>query len=104
MAPPKSRKGTSYKEITTSAIVTAADKAGLLYAVGLVSGTTDSSILIEDGGSGGAEVWKLSLDGTTSAGETSIGISFPTPIECNTDIFATLAGTGALAYVSFIEL
>ena len=90
--------------VTTSATVTAANKTGVLYALTLLSGTTDSSIIIKDGGSGGTDKWELSLNGTTAAGETSESISFPKGVICETDIYATLAGTGAVAYVQYEQI
>lgn len=96
--------GIESKTITTSAVVTTAGKPGLLYGITLNSGTTDSSILIEDGGSSGTPKWKLTLDGTTAVGETTESITFPTPIVCATDIFATLVGTNAVAWVAYKEI
>jgi hypothetical protein len=98
------QRGVNYKEITSDVTVTTAGKAGLLYGLTLLSGTADSKILIEDGGSGGTAVWALSLNGTTAAGETSESIAFAVPIVCETDIYANITGTAAIAYVAYKEI
>ncbi len=90
--------------VTTSAAITTADKTGIVYALTLISGTADSSIILKNGGSSGTDSWRLSLNGTTSAGETSESISFPRGLIFTTDIYATLAGTAAIAYVAYEEI
>lgn len=97
-------QGVSSKEITASAVVTTAGSAGLLYGITLNSGTTASSIIIKNGGSSGTNIWKLTLIATTAAGDQTTSITFPVPIVCSTDIYATLAGTGATAYVQYKQL
>lgn len=97
-------EGVSSLAITQSAIVTTAGKPGLLYGITLLSGTGASSIIINDGGSSGTAKWKLALVATTAAGDQTTSITFPIPIVCATDIYATLAGTGALAYVEYWQL
>lgn len=97
-------QGVNSKEISSSATVTTANKTGLLYGITLLSGTTASSVIIKNGGSSGTTMWKLSLIATTGAGDQCTSITFPAPIVCSTDIYATLAGTGALAYVSYREI
>jgi len=90
--------------ITESAVVTTANDAGLLYGVTLRSGTTASSILLRNGGSSGTVLWGLSLASTAAAGDTTTSVTFPYPIIFSTDIYATLTGTGALAYVAYKEI
>lgn len=92
------------KAITESAVVTTANKVGILYGITLLAGTSASAITISNGGSGGTAVWKLTLKGETAAGDTCASVTFPRGIICSTDIYATLAGTGAVAYVAYKEI
>lgn len=92
------------KLISASAVITTAGKTGLLYAITLLSGTTDSKITIKDGGASGTVIWELSLNGTTAAGETTESIAFNYPIIGVTDLYAVLAGTDAVAYVAYKEI
>jgi len=94
----------SSKKITASAVVTAENKKGKVYALTLNSGTTDSSIILADGGASGTEKWALTLNGTTAAGETSESVSFPGGLTFDTDVYAVLAGTGAEAWVAYEEI
>lgn len=99
------------KKITTSAAISAVGKSAIVRAITLQSGTTDSSIIIKDGATGGTEKWKLSLNGTTGVGETVASISFGGNtnnqnggIICSVDAFGTIAGTNAVAWVLFDEI
>lgn len=93
------------KVLSGSGVISTAGKSAVVRAVTLCSGTTDSSILIENGGSGGAEMWRMTVNGTTAAGEVSYHQSFPgTGIVCTTDAYGTLAGTGAVASILYDEI
>lgn len=97
-------KAKQSKVLTASAVISTANKPAIVYAITLCSGTADSSIKIEDGGSGGTEKWRLTQDGTTAAGETCTSVSFPGGLLCATDAYGTLAGTAAVACVLYEEL
>lgn len=93
------------KVLTSSGVISTAGKTAIVRAVTLNSGTTDSSIKIENGASGGTEMWRLTLNGTTAAGETTESISFGKEgIVCTTDAYGTLAGTGAVASILYDEI
>lgn len=93
------------KVLTGSGVISTAGKTADVRAISLLSGTADSSIKIENGGSGGTEMWRLSLNGTTAAGETSESISFgESGIICTTDAYGTLAGAGAVVSILYDEI
>jgi len=93
------------KKIAASGVISTAGKSAIVRAITLLSGTADCSIIIEDGGSGGTEKWKLSLDGTTAAGETATSVAFgDTGILCETDAYGTLTGAAAIAYILYDEI
>jgi hypothetical protein len=89
---------------TSSGTITTANVPGLLYAVILRSGTTASKIELRNGGSGGTILATISYVATTAVGDEIRGISFPEPVAFSTDIYATIAGTGAEAYVFYKQL
>ena len=92
------------KKITSSAVVTTAGKSGILYAITLRCGTTDSTALLMNGGTSGTEVWGLALNGETAVGETTTSITFNPGIIFTTDIFCNMAGTGAIAHIQYEEI
>ena len=99
------------KKITTSAAISTVGKSAIVRAITLQSGTTDSSIIIVDGTTSGAEKWKLSLNGTKATGETVTSIEFGGNannqnggIICATDAFGNIAGTDAVAWILFDEI
>ena len=93
----------SSKKITADVAVTAVGKKGKVYALTLNSGTADSKITLKDGATGGTEKWALALNGTTAAGETSESVSFPGGLSFDTDVFADITGTAAVAWVMYEE-
>ena len=97
-------RGVTAKRLTSSGVVTTAGAAGLLYGAILKGGTTASSLLLEDGGSGGGGLCELSLVAQTAVGDDMKLITFSDPVVFPTDIFATIAGTGAVAYIYFREI
>jgi len=96
-------EGIKSKAITSSGVVTTAGKTGLLYGVCLYTAAADSSILIEDGGTGGTELLKVAGDATNDATSTK-SVIFSTPIVGDTDLYATIAGAGATANVFYKEI
>lgn len=93
------------KELSSSGVISTEGKSAIIRAISLRSGTTDSSITIQDGGSGGTEKWALSCDGTTAAEETTTSISFGEyGFICTTDAYGTLVGTSAKADILYDEI
>lgn len=93
------------KKITSDVTVTTAGKSGIVHAITLRSGTADGNIKVRDGGATGTIKWTISLNGTTNAGDVTSSISFDKHgIVCATDIFADIAGTGAIAYILYDEI
>jgi len=95
------------KQISSSATVTTAGKTGLLYGVNLQVATAESSVIIENGGAGGTEIVKLAIDASVGSSQfinSSRSIMFKEPVICTTDIYATIAGTGAVANVFYKEI
>lgn len=91
-------------KITASGTITTASKAGLLYGYVLKGGTTASSIVLNNGGSGGTVLWEDFIKAQTAAGDDGIKMFFDPPIVFSTDIYATLAGTGATACIAYKEI
>lgn len=92
------------KVLTESGVISTAGKSARVWTITLIPGTDSSSIIINDGGSGGTERWKLTWAGVTAAGDASVSISFKVPIICTTDAYGTLAGTDASAYIHYDEI
>jgi hypothetical protein len=90
--------------LATTGVISTAGKAAKIWAITLIGGTSDSSIIIKDGGTSGTERWKVSWNAVTNAGDVCVNVSFPNPIICTTDAYGTLAGTSAAAYVLFDEI
>lgn len=89
---------------TSSGVITVANSPGLLYSVILRSGTSASSAAIRNGGSGGTILCTISNVGTTAAGDTTVMFTPDEPVIFSTDIYLTIAGTGAEAYVYYKQL
>ncbi|KKM71529.1 hypothetical protein LCGC14_1429660 [marine sediment metagenome] len=92
------------KKISTTGVISTANKSALVWAITLLAGTTLSSIIIKDGGTGGTEKWKISNDGVTVAEDATVSVSFKQPIVCAIDAFGTIAGTNAVAYILYDEI
>ena len=82
-------------EVTATATVKAT--AAMVKLVVLSPGSTASSVILKDGGAGGAV--RLTL--VAASGTSSVPMNIPDGIPFTTDVHATLAGTGALAYVGY---
>ncbi len=91
------------KRITSSTTVTTANKSGVLFDITLIGGTTASSLKMRNGGSNGSILWEISLAAQTNVGDSIVSKSFSVPLVFSTDIYATLAGTGAVAYIAYKE-
>ncbi len=91
-------------EKTSSGVVTTANKAGLLYGYTFKVGTTASSIKFNNGGSSGTILVHDFNVAVTAAGDVTRTVSFPTPIVFSTDIYVTLAGTGATVIAYYKEI
>lgn len=89
---------------TSSGVITTAGKAGLLYGYTFKVGTTASSVLFENGGSGGTALVADYNVAVTAAGDTTKTVSFDTPVVFSTDIYLTIAGTGAAAIAYYKEI
>lgn len=93
------------KVLTESGVISTVNATARIRAITLSSGTTASSIIINDGGSGGTAKWKLALIATTGAGDQSHSVSFGDKgFICITDAYGTLAGTGAIASILYDEM
>lgn len=88
-------------EITSSQTITTAGKQGLLYGIILRSGTTASSALLSDGGSAGTIKAAVSQAASTNAGDATVIFTPCEPVDFTTDIYLTIAGTGAKAYILY---
>lgn len=97
-------QGVTAKKITSSAIVTTANKTGLLYGMILIGGTTLSKLQLKNGGSGGGILAELNVKLQTAVGDDMKFITFPDPVVFSTDIYATISGTGAVGYVYYREI
>ena len=86
-------------EISSSNVVTAGPT--LVWAITLRSGTSASKVELRDGGSGGTLLWAISFAATTIVGDVTVSKTFAKPLIFSTSCYATLAGTGALAYVAY---
>lgn len=89
---------------TSSGVITTANTPGVLYGVTLRSGTSASSVSLRNGGASGTILWTLSNVATTAAGDTTIIQNFTEPIDFSTDIYLSIAGTGAEAFVAYKQL
>ena len=96
--------GILYKRVTSDVAVTTAGNPGLLYGVILIGGTTGSKIQLKDGTTSGGVACELTLVAQTAVGDDSKSFEPSDPIVFNTDIFADITGTGAIAYVYYKEL
>ena len=95
-------------KITSSGTVSTANKAAILRGYTLIGGTTASKVIFNNGGSGGADTYAGTTAAGTNVGDVTksenlvggdgLGIIF------NTDIYCTLSGTGAYAYVYYEEI
>jgi hypothetical protein len=92
----------STKKLTATGQVTTAGKAGILRGYSLKIGSTITSVLFADG-SGGTEKWGDGYAAQTVAGDVWIRHTFKEDIPFSNDIYATLAGTGAVLYVEYVE-
>jgi len=97
-------KGKS-RVLTSSGVISTASKPCRIRSISLIAGTTASSIIILDGGSGGTERWRLTAKAQTAAGDLDICHTFgPDGLICTTDAYGTLAGTNAVACIEYEEL
>ncbi len=76
----------------------------IVWGITLNSGTTASSIVLKDGGSGGVAKWGITNIGTTGAGDTTVSVMFPKGIVFSIDCYADWTGTGAIGYVAYEKL
>jgi hypothetical protein len=90
-----------YKKITSSGVITTAGVGGYLKACGLTVTTAASELVLTDGGSGGTVILELHSDAATAKGTVTSGDVGP--VRATTDIYATLSGSGAEAWVIYNE-
>lgn len=89
-------------QVTGDGVVGTSGTAYVVTAITLRSGTTDSSIALHNGTAATDTMfWKLSLDGTVAAGETTTSVSFPNGLVFPAGVFADIAGTSAEAWVAY---
>lgn len=88
----------------SSGVITTVNTPGLLYAVILRSGTSATSASLRNGGSGGTILATLSNIGTTAAGDTTVTFTPDEPVSFSTDIYLSIAGTSAEAFVFYKQL
>ncbi len=93
-------QGVISKQLTSSDVVTTAGKAGLLFGYNLIGGSTASSVVFNNGGSSGTGLWK----GATPTATLSFAEWFDPPLVFSTDIYCTLAGTGATVSIAYKEI
>ena len=89
------------KKMASTAAVTTG--RAFLHGFSLKGGSTASSVLFKNGGTGGTEMWSAFIKLQTVAGDDSVEMTFPTPIEFKDSLHATLAGTNAVLYVAYTE-
>lgn len=92
------------KVLTESGVISTAGKSARVWAITLLTGTTDTSLTLRDGGASGTIKWKISTNATAVAYDNSENVVFKTPIICTTDAYATVAGTNAYTYVLYDEI
>lgn len=98
-------EGASVVEISSSTTITTANKAGILYAFWLRPGTTASALTFQNGGSGGTTLAGTSHVGVTAAGDiTTPPVQPAVGMVFSTDIYATIAGTGAKGYAVYKQI
>ena len=98
-------KGLKSKKITSSAVVTTAGKAGILWGYTLIGGTAGSTkALFKNGGSSGTDTWAITAVAGTAAGDVTKERDFTKGVVFTTDIYCTLSGTGAYVYVTYEEV
>ena len=88
------------KRLAASAIVTTAGKTGLLHGATLTAAAADATLDLANGGASGTKLWSLHV----KAEEGCNSITFPKPISFSTDIYAVIAGTGAIASIAYEEI
>lgn len=91
------------KTIASSGVVTTAGNSGYLYGWLLSGGTTASSLTLRNGGGSGTIVVSDSIKAQTAAGDATSVTILPLPIFFSTDIYASIAGTNASAFVFYVE-
>jgi hypothetical protein len=97
------RKAGVGKVLTASGVVTTAGRPGWLIGYCFKLGSDSSTVTFVDGTSGGTSRW---VDGgkRTAAGDDFVRHTFNPPLYFPTDIYATIAGTGANSLsVEYIE-
>ena len=104
MGGPILNQGVLYKRIASDGVVTTAGVPGLLYGVILISGTTASKIQLKNGTTSGDVACELTNKAETVVGDVSVNFAPTDPIVFDTDIFADITGTNAVAYVYYREL
>lgn len=91
----------TFKVLTSSGTVTTANVGGFVKAFGLTVTTNAGEALLSDGGASGTAGPELKLDGATA--KNSISSGDIGPVRFDTDVYATLAGTGAECWVIYNE-
>ena len=89
---------------TEDGVITTAGKAGLLYGYNFKVGTSASSFLLKDGGSGGTILVQDFNVAVTAAGDVTKTVIFPEPIVFATDIFLDIGGTNATGVVFYKQI
>jgi len=87
------------KKITESGIITTAGVGGFLKQGILTVTTNASELILRDGGASGTVMVEIHKDGATAKATERTGDIGP--LRFDTDIYATLAGTGAEATIIY---
>ena len=92
------------KLITSSGVISTAGVGGYVKSFCINVAEAASSFTLKDGGTGGTSMVNLYGDGANVGQENR---SYPSgdigPIRFNTDIYGTLAGSGATGWVVYCE-
>ena len=89
---------------TSDVTITTANKAGLLFGYTFGVGTSASSVLLRNGGSGGTILVQDKNVAVTAAGDVTKTVIFDTPIVFSTDIFLDIGGTDAFCSVYYKQI
>ena len=88
------------KVLTSSATVTTENAAGILYSINIYGTTGDETVTLIDGGALGTP--KITI--TTITADQSSFHSLTRGVVFNTDIYASIGGTGPTVTIEYDEI